>query len=214
MARSKDAWGKVTHGMLGGLVVLVWSCTGSEARPDTSGASAGRTTDSTSNLVTTQDTSRASEIRAAQELYDYGKERTPLTVSDRKFEGPYVPDDSIPRMWISSAKLKANVRQPASRIIARIRSERAYPPMGIVAGYNYVWRNSWDERTASRWVTKIIPSDKSVDEHQLMRDARRQEYTHGKSPIEPRLVRIQVHSMAIGLCLDDPICSSGHCGYY
>lgn len=214
MGRSKDARRKVTLGMLGGLLALAGSCTTQESRPDSSRVIAARAPDSAVNATTTQDTLRASVIRQAEELYDYGKERTPVTVSDREFKGPYMPDDSVPRMWIASAKLKANVQRPADRIIARIRSERSYPPMGIVAGYNYVWRNSWNERTASRWITRVIPTEKSGKEHQLVRDARNHEYTHGMSPREPRLVRIKVHSMAVGLCLDDPICPTGHCGYY
>jgi hypothetical protein len=214
MNRSRDATSPVAVVVLCGLLFVAWSCTASDTRQGDSPAVTQRTAESTGIMSATPDTSRASELRAAQELYDYGKERTPVTVNDREFKGPYVPDDSVPRMWIASAKLKANVKQPATRIIARIRSERAYPPMGIVAGYNYVWRNSWEKRTASRWVTKILPDDKSVTEHQLLRDARKHEYTHGMSPIEPRLVRIKVHSMGIGLCLDDPVCPTGHCGYY
>jgi len=103
---------------------------------------------------------------------------------------------------------------PGYRIIARIRSERAYAPMGIQAGENFIWRNSWDSTAAGSWQTKIIPGDVSAKQYALTRDPRRIEYTHG-DPMEPRLVRILVASEGLGVCLDDPVCQPmGHCGYF
>lgn len=158
--------------------------------------------------------SRVVIVRAADSLYDFGPERPPLTADDPSFKGPRVPDGTIPRMWIATATLKSHVPVPKDRIIARIRSEGRYSQMGISAGYNYVWRSSRDTSRASRWVTRIIAADTAVQRHDLTRDDRLMEYTHG-DPSEPRLVILTVHSMALGLCLDDPTCRPvGHCGYY
>ena len=196
------------------LIVVVVGC-----RPDADNADSARTTpvasvDSGARTTAISDTSSRSVIREARTLYDYGRERPPLAIRDTAYTGPYVSDDSIPRVWIATASLKANAPRPKTRIIARIRSERAFAPLGIVAGYNYVWRNSWDTAAVARWATRIVPDDSVAKPHDLVRDARKHEYTRGMSPMEPRLVRIKVHSTALGLCLDDPICPTGHCGYY
>jgi hypothetical protein len=152
--------------------------------------------------------------RDAVSLYDFGPERPPINADDPGFQGPVVPDGQIPRMTIATATLKPNVPVPKDRIIARIRSERAYPPMGIAAGTNYIWRNSRDARRAKDWKTLIVGGDSAMTRHVLQRDARHMPYSHG-DPAEPRLVVLHVHSVALGACLDDPMCSpSGHCGYY
>jgi len=156
----------------------------------------------------------AAVLQDAQSLYDYGPERAPLTDVDPGFRGPVVPDDAIPRMWISTATLKPNVGVPKTRIIARIRSEGAHAPMGIAAGYNYIWRNSRDSSVASQWVTIVVSADTTMTRHDLQRDYRFMEYTHN-DPAEPKLIILRVHSIALGVCLDDPLCRpTGHCGYY
>jgi hypothetical protein len=187
-----------------------WGCDRTAATPDTVASGP----DKLPLPVVRADTSHAAIVAQAESLYVFGRERQPVTVSDRRFKGPYVADESIPRMTIATAKLKSGITPPAHRIIARIRSARDYPKMGIDSGYNYVWRSSWDSAAAATWVTKVVPRDTSTAMHLLTRDPRNQEFTHGMSAMEPRLVRIQVHSAAIGACLDDPICPSGHCGYY
>jgi hypothetical protein len=204
---------KAVHVMLAALFVAAWGCGRSGDHPDTTQVEPSALPETTPLPPVLSDTSSGSIVREAQKLYDYGLERPPIAVRDAAFKGPYVPDDSLPRMWIATAKLKGSTRPP-HRIIARIRSERAYPPMGIDSGYNYIWRNSWDSTAAERWVTKIVAGNTRTKQHRLRRDPRRHEYTHGRSPLEPRLVRIKVHSVAIGACLDDPVCPSGHCGYY
>jgi hypothetical protein len=152
-------------------------------------------------------------VREADVLYDYENEREAITVTDHEFPGPIVDDGRIPRMTIATARLKPNVPRPLHRIIARITSQGAYPNMGIQRGYNYVWRSSWLDEDVSGWKTLIIPRD-SATSRALVRDRRREEYTHGRSPNEPRLVILQVHSVGLGLCLDDPMCPTGHCGHY
>ena len=158
-------------------------------------------------------TSNAATIAEAESLYMYGSERPQQTLVDRDFPGPVVGDDSLPRMWIATATLKDSTTRPATRIIARIRSERAYPQAGIDSGYNYVWRSSWDTSAASSWQTKIISHDPAKKAHLLTRDPRKKEYSHGNAR-EPRLLRVKVHSVAFGACFDDPMCPTGHCGYY
>jgi hypothetical protein len=151
----------------------------------------------------------------AESLYTFGRERPQMTIDDRGFPGPYVADDSLPRMWIATATLKDSTHRPYGRILARIRSARAYPKAGIDSGYNYVWRNTWkaDSMSALSWETKIIPRDPLKKPYLLTRDPRKHEYTHGEAK-EPRLVRVKVHSMGFGACFDDPICPTGHCGYF
>jgi hypothetical protein len=195
-------------------IAVIIGCTPGAGHRDTARATSKTLNDSTVRSAPTADTSGRAIISEARRLYDYGRERPPISVRDTAYKGPYVSDDSIPRVWIATASLKPNTRRPTTRIIARIRSERSFAPLGLVAGYNYVWRNSWDTTTVSRWKTRIVPDDSAARPHDLVRDARNHEYTRGMSPLEPRLVRIKVHSSALGLCLDDPICPTGHCGYY
>ena len=154
-----------------------------------------------------------SVIQAADSLYDYGPERDTITVTDSAFKGPTVDDGTIPHMTIATATLKPNMPQPAHRIIARISSDGPYEPMGIQPGANYVDRNSWSAGDTTTWVTRIVSRDRATT-RTLTRDARRLQYAHDLPPGVPRLVILKVHSIALGLCFDDPGCSSGHCGYY
>lgn len=166
-----------------------------------------------SSVPAADDTSRAALLREAESLYVYDRdERKPLTRTDPDFKGPVVEDKALPDVRISTARLKDPRRHPRYRIIARINSSAPYDGLGLGKGFNYVWRNSWDSAQAGTWVTKIIPSDASKPDHVLTRDSRDIPYSHGDAR-EPRLVRIKVHSVALGLCIDDPRCG-GHCGYY
>jgi hypothetical protein len=160
------------------------------------------------------DTSRAFAVREAQSLYTYGKERRAIRIKDPSFPGTVVADGKVPNVWIATATLKPGNPAPLHPILARIRSEGSYAPMGLVAGYNYIWRSSADIKTALSWQTKIISADRSAKSHILTRDARKYEYSHGMSAREPRLVLIKVHSVGLGVCLDDPVCPTRHCGYY
>jgi hypothetical protein len=199
-----------------GLVVLsavTWGCPGTrDSNVDTShtGASPADTTAALTRLATA---AHDSIVHEADSLYVYDVERDTLMVTDTAFPGPVVEDDNIPHMTIATARLKPNTPQPAHRIIARITSEAPYPPLGIEPGYNYVWRSSWSDADTASWVTKIVSRD-SATSHDLTRDARHHEYTPGMSAREPRLIILKVHSIALGLCLDDPMCPTGHCGYY
>ena len=160
------------------------------------------------------DTTTAGILREARTTYEYGPERPPISIQDTAFPGTVVSDPgTVPRMTIATAKLKPGAQPPAYPVLARIRSSGDYPPMGIHAGDNFIWRSSSDTTMAANWATKLVAGRDSATSYSLHRDTRSIEYTHG-DPKEPRLVRITVHSMAIGVCLSDPVCSSGHCGYW
>jgi len=166
-----------------------------------------------SSAAVMPDTSRAAILREAESLYTYDRdERPPLSRNDKDFKGPVVDDSMVPQVRIATARLKDPSRRPRYRIIARINSDAPYDSLGLGKGYSYVWRNSWDDAQADTWVTKIIASDSTRPEHVLVRDPRYIAYSHGNAR-EPRLVRIKVHSLALGICVDDPRCG-GHCGYY
>lgn len=196
-------------GVVAVAVLASAGCTTSSERGDTTAVRADTTPKREARSVLP----RSSVAVEAESLYTYGSERPQVTVKDPEFPGPYVANDSLPRMWIATAMLKEGMRRPSQRVIARIRSERAYPKAGIDSGYNYVLRSSWDAKEAKSWMTKIVSGSGRLDSYALTRDRRMREYTHGNAR-EPRLVRVMVHSVGFGACFDDPICPTGHCGYY
>ena len=206
---------RALHVALAGLVVVLAGCGRTAQTGDSTTAVIVRQPDSvTVGTVPSADTTPAAILREATTLYGYGPEREPVAIKDGDFPGPIVNDSAVPRLRIATATLRRGVPVPAYRIIARIRSEGAYRPMGIESGYSYIWRNSWDDKNVATWVTKVVSSNTAAVPHLLTRDARNHEYTHGENAREPRLVRITVRSMAIGVCIDDPVCQTGHCGYY
>jgi len=202
-------WGGWSGVVVAVAVLASAGCKPSSEHGDTTGVRADSLPKSQARSVPP----RASIAIEADSLYSYGPERPQVSVRDPEFPGPYVADDSLPRMWIASATLKQGMRRPPQRIIARIRSERAYPKAGIDSGYNYVQRSSWEAKEAKSWVTKIVSGSGRLEPYTLTRDRRMREYTHGNAR-EPRLVRVKVHSVGFGACFDDPICPTGHCGYY
>jgi hypothetical protein len=146
--------------------------------------------------------------------YDTFAERPPVAIDLPNFRGPHTPGnvDAAPNMTIATMRLKSGHPQPGHRLIARITSAGDYPPFGVYAGMNFIWRNSWNNADTATWVTKVVPTKPSAPpEHVLHRDS--VEYTHG-APTEPRLVKMTVASFAIAACLDDPRCGSGHCGLW
>ena len=204
--------GMVKLALAGAVVLLPGGCRDTASRSDS--ASVADTARPASADATRRDTSNAVIVRQAGTLYDFGPERRPIAIRDSGFAGPVVSDTTaVPRMTIATASLKSGVVPPQERILARIHSSGDYAPMGIHAGDNYIARSSSDTTAAAQWVTKVVSANASAMAYQLRRDARSIEYTHGE-PREPRLVRITVHSVAIAVCLSDPVCSSGHCGYW
>jgi hypothetical protein len=158
-------------------------------------------------------TTQQEVIQEAAANYDFDAERPPLRIRDPQFPGAVSPGDAGPTMTISTMHLKPGRERGSHRLIARIKSEGDYPAMGIYTGMNYIWRSSWDTTGAAAWVTKVVSTKPSTPEHVLARDPRMHEYTTG-DPAEPRLVHVTKASFAIAACLDDPMCGSGHCGYF
>ncbi len=159
-----------------------------------------------------KDAGNAMILQDASANYAYGPEREPVRITDPQHPGTTTPDGSVPHMTIATAQRRARAPVTTDRILARITSAGDYPNMGIRTGANYIWRDSRDSLTAASWTSKVIPTAPGFAAHTLTRDARLHAYTTG-DPTEPRLVWITVHSMLIGVCLDDPKCG-GHCGYY
>ena len=152
----------------------------------------------------------------AQNDYDFGPERPAIDMTDSTFPGSSVPDSAAPRMTASTMTLKTGHARSTRRLLARITSSRDYPPMGIYAGVNYVWRNTWDTTSvaAARWTNIITPDATGRPDKRLVRDARLDRFPITLGLHEPSVVRLRVNSYAFEVCLDDPVCPSGHCGYY
>jgi hypothetical protein len=147
-------------------------------------------------------------------LYDFeAPGREPVRMTDPDFSGPTVRDGQVPHVVIQTATLKPGKVRPEGRIIARIYSDSAYRNLGLQRGYNYVWRNSWNDADTATWVTKIIPQE-NAGEHVLTRDSRHLQYARDMPAKVPRLVILRVNSEALTICLDDPGCPTGHCGYF
>jgi hypothetical protein len=169
-------------------------------------------------VITVSDTQGLSAAQAALVVeavteYDIGPERTPLAIRDSLFPGAVTAGDAAPTMTIATLHLKSGHARPGHRLIARIKSNGDYADMGIHTGMNFIWRSSWDSTAAATWVTKVIPTKPAAPEYILHRDARLHEYTSG-DPAEPRLVRVTKASFSFAACLEDPMCGSGHCGYW
>ncbi|HET9013174.1 MAG TPA: hypothetical protein VFN38_15215 [Gemmatimonadaceae bacterium] len=146
--------------------------------------------------------------------YNIDAEREPIAITLATFPKPSIPDTSAPHMTIATMRLKPGHMPPAShRLIARITSDGDYPAMGIYAGANFVWRNSWDSTAVATWVTRVVPTKPSMPAYVLTRDPGMHEFTSGDAH-QPRLVRATIASVAFAACLDDPMCPTGHCGYW
>lgn len=163
-----------------------------------------------------QTTSQAFVLEAAKD-YDVGPERGAITETDRGFPGPTAPDTAAPgTITIATMTLKSGRPRGSRQLLARITSDKDYPLMGIVEGQNYIWRNTWDSTAvaAATWVNTLTPAKYGKPDHVLTHDSRLNRYPAVESPHQPRLLKLIVNSIAFVACLDDPGCTSGHCGYY
>lgn len=161
-------------------------------------------------------TATQSAILEAQNDYDVGSERPPVAENDPIFAGPTAPDAAAPAViTIATMTLKPGHPRGPRQLLARITSDRDYAPLGIAAGQNFVWRNSWDSSTvaAARWANTITPASAGRPDHVLTRDPRLNRYP-ATIPHQPRLLKLAVRSIGFIVCLDDPMCSTGHCGYF
>jgi hypothetical protein len=161
-------------------------------------------------------TATQSAILDAQDDYDVGPERPAIAENDPGFPGPTAPDAAAPAViTIATMRLKPGRPRGPSQLLARISSDRDYPPLGVVAGRNIVWRNSWDSTAvaAARWINTLTPAKGGKPDHVLTRDPRLNRYP-ATIPHQPRLLKLTVRSIGFIVCLDDPACGSGHCGHY
>lgn len=133
--------------------------------------------------------------------------------------------DTITIAW---AHLKPRLPpDPKSQIIALIHSSAAYKPLHIPAGDSYLWRDKFDPTDSKdhSWKLWIIPKDESDgDVKKWKRWKGEVEFSDVHvNPKQPHIIVVHkevsdgVHALvdgiAFGACIDDPVCSAGHCGY-
>jgi len=161
-------------------------------------------------------TAQAVLLEEAQNDYDFGPERAQIDTADSSFPGPSVDDTLAPNMTIASMTLKPGRARPPRRLLARLSSDRDYPAMGIYAGVNFVWRDTWDTTAvaAATWRNRVTSSRPGHPDHDLVRDSRLDRFPSTLGLHRPSVLRLRVNSIAFELCLDDPACPSGHCGYF
>jgi hypothetical protein len=154
-------------------------------------------------------------VSNALDDYDVGPDRPPTTETDTGFRGPTV-QDAPPHMTIATLTLKPGRPRGTRQLMALIKSDEAYAPMGIAEGENVVWRDTWDSTAvaAERWINVVTPRKRGKPDHTLRRDPRRDRYPALSVPHQPRLIVLSVRSFALIACLDDPSCGTGHCGHY
>lgn len=130
-------------------------------------------------------------------------ERPPTDTTDLGFPpGHSVSDDDAPTMTIATMTLKGGFAPPRQKLIARITSNRDFPPMGIQRGMNYLWR---DTLTKVAWITPRAGPDHQLEPVPGYQFQSRPEH-------QPSLIRVRTNSFAFVACLDD--CPSGHCGMF
>jgi hypothetical protein len=166
--------------------------------------------------ISERTTTQALILSEANRDYDFGPELPAVSRIDRTFPGPTAPDSAAPTMTMAVMTLKAGVARPPQRIIARITSDRDYPLMGIYEGVNFVWRNTWDSTAvaAATWENRVTSDNPGLPDHVLVRDARLNQFPPTGTQHTPSILKLSVNSIAFEACLDDPVCPSGHCGYY
>lgn len=166
-------------------------------------------------LFRTPLTASQAAVLADKDDYDEGPERPMETENDPTFPGPTIPDDQAPVMTIKTLKLKSGHAPGSRRLMARIHSDRDYPPMGIHDGWNVVWRDTWDTTVvaSATWTTTVTPETPGEPDHVLTRDSRTDRYP-AVANHEPRVIKLKVHSVAFVACFEDPACNTGHCGLY
>lgn len=144
-------------------------------------------------------------LEAAGSAYNYDGERPPRDTTIPSFRGRWVANNEIPKMWVATMTLKDTNSRPQRRLQARIRSEGAYPLLGIERGINYVWTNKTD---STFWVT---PAREGAPDHRIVRDSLLDRVAMPNH--QPGLLRVIVNSAAIVFCSDD--CPrAGHCILY
>jgi hypothetical protein len=150
-------------------------------------------------------------VAALAKSYDFVDPAAPVDAVTPLPDGTAVPEGAAPTvLTIARAVPTASPAPSGEVILALVNSNKAYPPLGIEVGDNWIWRNQADA-DPKKWDTYMVPAAAGSDPKKLKRDNK--EYSNG-SHEQPRLVRsINKAVLSFGACLDDPACGSGHCGY-
>jgi hypothetical protein len=162
-------------------------------------------------------TASQSAVLNASNDYDIGQERAAMVENDPAFPGPTSPDAAAPTtITIATMTLKPSRAHGSRRLLARITSDKDYPLLGIYTGQNFVWRNSWDTTAVSApaWINTVTPAAPGKPDHVLTRDPRPNRYPAYDAAHQPSLHKLTVRSVVYIVCLDDPMCGTGHCGNY
>jgi hypothetical protein len=145
---------------------------------------------------------RSEILSAARTDYDFGRPRPPKDTTLNGYDGPTVPDSLAPAMTIETMTLKSSATANSLyQLLARIQSDRDYPPLKIRRGDNYLYRVIG----GSKWITHDSTTFPRRLKHHAPLDSL------ATPPSEPMLVRITTNSIAFVACLEG--CSSGHCSY-
>jgi hypothetical protein len=98
------------------------------------------------------------------------------------------PGGSLPKITIATAtQTNPQGRVPGNRFSFRLKSDAAYPAMGIAPGMNYVWRDtSAGPEGPNRLL--VVPADTTYPMTWLKRDSTVASYVPGVA-VEPRLVK-------------------------
>ena len=170
-------------------------------------------------------------VNSATHDYNFDQPQKPVSpvVPPSAIDNPGVPDSptfDLPE--ISWAHLKSTATpNPSSQVIARIHTKSGYPPLHIPPGDSYLWRDKFDPADSKdrSWKLWIVPADlNNTDMRTWKRWKGEIEFSDVHvNPKEPHLVAAkkpstagphpQADMIAIGACIDDPICSANHCGY-
>jgi hypothetical protein len=151
----------------------------------------------------------SAEVAALAQNYRFVNPIAPIPSLVPLPPGTAVPDADEPTITIARA---VPIRPPGPSgkvILALVRSDKPYQHLGIAVGDNYVWRDATDA-DPKRWRTFMVPVSFSSNAKKLKRDTTA--YSSGDHT-QPRLVRRVTNSVSLGVCLDDPACGTGHCGY-
>lgn len=141
--------------------------------------------------------------------YDFVNPSAPVD-ANTALPGQPVPDTDAPNMTIARAVAKMSPAPVGFVILAVVTSDKAYKPLGIEPGLNYIWRDETDA-DAKKWETYMVPANVKSDPKKMKRENTK--YSEGEHT-EPRLVRTLTRAQfSFGACLEDPACGSGHCGY-
>jgi hypothetical protein len=162
-------------------------------------------------------------LTSARNDYDYETpERSPDDADNpNDITNGGVPAGQAPTMKISKATRKSPVSSPTEEVLARIVSDKPYAPLGIIAGTNYLWRDRNDP-DHGKWKVYMIADDATTKPNKLKRSNAEYVKSDDSGPhphTQPRIARAtkrknaRVDSFAFGVCLEDPVCGTGHCGY-